>query len=139
MVNGRAIYGAIYMVNGASGMTIKNKKTKRVSPSRTRYMEANPTVSVRISQELRGELEDMRVTSGLSMADILKTGLDKLEPDVNQFYDRGLSDGYDMGKQDFELLALCSGCGRAHIPVVGEVMRAAVAQKSFGWTAKSCR
>ena len=126
-------------VNDGSRMTTKKRKAKAVPPSRLRYESNNPTVSVRISQELKGELEDMRVTSGLSIADILKAGLDKLEPEVNQFYERGFSDGYDAGKQEFELMVTCFGCGRAHVPVAGEIMRAAVAQKMFGWTAQSCR
>ena len=38
----------------------------------------------------RQNFEDLKETSGLSMADILKVGLDKLKPDVDQFYDQGL-------------------------------------------------
>ena len=120
-------------------MTTKHRRRKPVPPSRTRYEARNPTVSVRISQEFKEQLDELKLTSGLSFVDILKVGLDKLEPEVNQFYERGLSDGYDAAKLEFELMVTCSGCGRAHVPVAGEVMRAAVAQKMFGWTAKSCR
>ena len=127
------------MVNGASNMTTKNRKTKQVPPSRLRYETANPTVSVRISQELKAELEEMKDMSDLSMADILKAGLDKLKPGVGQSYDRGLRDGYDMAEEAFKVLAPCSGCGEAHLPVVGEGMKAVAAQRLIGWTAKSCR
>ena len=96
-------------------MTTNNKKTKPVPPSRIRYTEANPTVSARISQELKGELEEMKEMSGLSMADILKVGLDKLKPDVDQFYDQGLKDGYQIAKEEFKVLATCSGCGETHL------------------------
>ena len=124
MVNGRANFKVIHRVNGARGMTTKNKKSKPVPPSRVRYTEANPTVSVRISQELKGELEDLKEMSGLSMADILKAGLDKLKPDVDQFYDQGLKDGYEMAEEEFKVLATCSGCGEVHLLVVGEGMKA---------------
>ena len=124
-------------------MATKNKKPKQVPPSRVRYEEANPTVSVRISREFHEELEDLKEMSDLSMADILKAGLDKLKPDVDQFYDQGLKDGYEMGyemgEEEFKVLATCSGCGKAHLPVVGERMKAVAAQRLFGWSAKSCR
>ncbi len=129
----------IHRVDGACKMTTKNKKTKPVPPSRIRYTEANPTVSVRINQEFKGELEEMKEMSGLSMADILKAGLDKLEPDNEASYERGLKDGYEMAEEEFKVLATCSGCGKAHLPVVGEGMKAAAAQRLIGWTGKSCR
>ena len=78
-------------------------------------MEANPTVSVRVSQELKEELEDLKETSGLSMADILKVGLGKLKPDVDQFYDQGLKDGYQIAEEEFKPLATCGACGEAHL------------------------
>ena len=129
----------IHRVNGACRMTTKSKKTKPVPPSRTRYIELNPTVSVRISQELKGELEEMKEMSGLSMSDILKIGLEKLEPDVHQFYDQGLKDGYEVAEEEFKVLAPCSGCGEAHLPVVGERMKAAAAQRMIGWTGRTCQ
>ena len=139
MVNGRANFKVIHWVNGARGMTTKNKKSKPVPPSRVRYTEANPTVSVRISQELKGDLEDLKEMSGLSMANILKAGMDKLKPDVDQFYDQGLKDGYEMAEEEFKVLATCSGCEEAHLPVVGERMKAVAAQRLIGWTGRSCR
>ena len=119
-------------------MTIKNKKTKPVPPSRVRYEEANPTVSVRISREFYEELEDLKEMSDLSMADILKAGLDRLKPDVDQFYGRGLRDGYGIAKEEFEVFATCSGCGEAHLPVTGE-RKAAASRWLIYWSAKSCR
>ena len=143
MVKGRAICGAIYMVNGASNMTTKNRKSKQVPPSRLRYETANPTISIRVSQELKEELEELKITSGLSLADILNAGLEKLKPDVDQFYDQGLKEGYEMGyeiaEEEFKVMATCSGCGKAHIPVVGETMKAVAARMLMGWCAKSCR
>ena len=131
------------MVNGACRMTTKNKKTKPVPPSRLRYESNNPTISIRVSQELKEELEELKITSGLSLADILNAGLEKLKPDVDQFYDQGLKEGYEMGyemaEEEFKVMATCLGCGKAHITVVGETMKAVAAQKLMGWCAKSCR
>ena len=124
-------------------MTTKNKKSKRVPPSRFRYEKSNPTISVRVSQEIKEELEELKITTGFSMSDILKVGLDKMKPDAEASYERGLSDGYEMGyqggKEQFEVMATCWGCGKAHVPVVGETMKAVAAQKLIGWCPKSCR
>ena len=120
-------------------MTTKSKKIKPVPPSRTRYTEANPTVSVRISREFHEELEDLKEMSDLSMADILKAGLDKLKPDVDRFYEKGLKDGYEMGEEEFKVLATCSGCGEAHLPVVGVRMKDLASQRLTGWTGRSCQ
>lgn len=120
-------------------MTTKKRKAKPVPPSRTRYETANPTVSVRISQELREELEELKEISGLSMADILKVGLDKLKPDADQFYDKGLKDGYEIAEEEFKVMATCSRCGRTHLPVTGDKMKEVVAQAFIGWYDKTCR
>jgi len=77
-------------------MTTKSKKPKPVPPSRIRYTEANPTVSVRISQGFKEELDELKEMSGLSMGDILKAGLDRLKPDTEASYERGLKDGYEI-------------------------------------------
>ena len=120
-------------------MTTKNKKPKRVPPSRVRYEEANPTVSVRISREFHKELEDLKEMADLSMADILKAGLDRLKPDTEASYERGLKDGYEVAEEEFRVMAPCGACGEAHLPVTSKAMKAAVAERLIGWSAKSCR
>ncbi len=135
MVNGRANH----MVNGASNMTTKNRKSKQAPPSRLRYESNNPTVSARVSQEIKEELDELRLMSGLSMADILKAGLDRLKPDTEASYERGLKDGYQIAKEEFEVMAQCFGCGEAHLSIVGETMKAVAAQKVTGWTGRGCQ
>ena len=120
---------------------VTKKRQGKIAPSRARYEAANPTVSIRVSQDLKEELEELKIMSGVSMADVLQAGLDKLQPDTEQSYERGLSEGYEIARAEFEVLAPCSGCGKVHIPIVGERMKAALAQKLrlTGWSAKSCR
>ncbi len=120
-------------------MITKNKKSKQAPPSRVRYEAANPTVSARVSQEIKEELDEIRGTSGMSMGDILKAGLDRLKPDTDEAYDRGYADGYGLAKEDFEVFAPCGECGRAHLPVTSKAMKAAVAQRLTGWRARDCR
>ena len=77
--------------SGLSGLTLENSPQLR-EVSRLRYETANPTISIRVSQELKEELEELKITSGRSLAEILNAGLEKLKPDVDQFYDQGLKD-----------------------------------------------
>ena len=84
-------------------MTTKNRKSKQAPPSRLRYEAANPTVSVRISREFHKELEDLKEMADLSMADILKAGLDRLKPDTEASYERGLKDGYEVAEEEFRV------------------------------------
>ena len=121
-------------------MVTKKRQKNRVPPSRVRYEAANPTVSVRISQELKQEeLEDLKITTGMSMADILKGGLGKIQPDAEEVFERGFRDGYGVAREEFEVFAPCGKCGKAHLSVTGPQMKGAVAQKLFGWSAKGCR
>ena len=46
------------------------------------------TVSFRISQELKQQLLDLQATTGMSIADILKAGLDKMQPEAEEIYER---------------------------------------------------
>ncbi len=119
-------------------MATKNKKPKHVPPSRVRYEEANPTVSVRVSQEIKEQLDELRLMSDLSLADILKAGLDRLKPDTEASYERGLKDGYEVAEEEFRVMAPCGACGEAHLPVTSKAMKAAAAERLIGWSAKSC-
>ena len=120
---------------------VTKKRQGKIAPSRARYEAANPTVSIRVSQDLKEELEELKIMSGVSMADVLQAGLDKLQPDTEQIYERGYRDGYEVAKEEFSVFAPCGACGKVHIPMVGERMKAALAQKLrlTGWSAKSCR
>ena len=112
------------------------KKVKRVPPARIRYETANPTVSVRISQELKEELDELKITSGLSIADILKAGLDRLKLDVEEIYERGYVDGYEIAEVSrYWPRALVV----ERLICVGQGMMAVAARKLIGWSAKSCR
>ena len=120
-------------------MATKKGKQKRVPPSRVRYEATHPTISVRISQEFRQELEELREMSGLSMADILRAGLDKLQPDIVEIFEKGFSEGYEAAEEEFKVMAPCGACGKAHLPVTGERMKSVAAQRLIGWSAKGCR
>jgi hypothetical protein len=58
-------------------MATNRGNRKRVPPSRERYEAENPVVSVRISKEMREELQVLNTAAGMSIADVLRVGLDR--------------------------------------------------------------
>ena len=61
-------------------------KGTRITPSRERYEESHPVVSVRVSPEMREDLEDVNAASGMSVADVLRVGLDKAKPAIEEAF-----------------------------------------------------
>ncbi len=120
-------------------MTTRKRKPNRVPPARVRYEATHPTVSIRVGQELKEELDELKQMPGLSMADTLEAGLDRLKPDVEEFYERGLSDGYDIAEEEFKVFATCHRCRRPHLPVISVKMKEAVARAVIGWGGTSCQ
>ena len=59
---------------------------RSVPPSRVKYEAANPAVTVRISRELRDELLELKERAGWSMGDVLRIGLEKAHPAVDEAY-----------------------------------------------------
>ena len=73
-------------------------KARHVPPSRKRYEERNPTVSARVSRELKEQLQETMEKTGKSFADVLKEGLRVQEPSAKEAYDRGYKAGHKAGK-----------------------------------------
>ncbi len=86
----------------------RRTKGKHKPPSRLRYEETHPTVSLRVSRELRNHLDEMRRMSGKSYADILRDGAMRNELSVKESYQRGYEKGWDDAKNEEEL---CWHCG----------------------------
>lgn len=112
-------------------------KGKRVAPSRERYEESHPVVSVRISQEMREELEDVTAVSGMSIADILRVGLDKAKPAIEEAF----NEGYDDAESYNRITYRCSECGEPHLSITTEKEKEAAAEYMYdhGWHDPRCR
>ena len=64
-------------------------KRRSIPPSRRRYEASHPTVSFRVDLDLYAELKALKQTSNLSVADILKVGLERCEPLVGEAFHNG--------------------------------------------------
>ena len=89
------------------GKRYGNRDGKRGGPppSRARYEERNPVVSVRVPADLSGKLKDLREQSGLSMVDILRAGLQKCSAPVGKAHSQGFLEALAILYE-----AVCSDC-----------------------------
>ena len=97
-------------------MVNRSGKRRPLPPSRERYARSHPTVSLRVDIDLYAQLKALKEKANLSVADVLKVGLQKGEPLVGEAFRNGfmsaLAEVYE---------AVCDGCEDA-------VMAIAIAQ-----------
>ena len=97
-------------------MVNRSGKRRPLPPSRERYERSHPTVSLRVDIDLYAQLKALKEKANLSVADVLKVGLQKGEPLVGEAFRNGfmsaLAEVYEAG---------CNGCEDA-------VMAIAIAQ-----------
>ena len=115
-----------------------NRGTRqRVLPSRERYEESHPVISVRVTPEMRERLESLKSISGMSAAEVLRIGLDLAEPAIDEAFD----EGYRDAERRLKVTYWCSKCGRDDVSVetpeeaesVGEFL------SQNGWHCPQCR
>ena len=74
-------------------ITLGRGKRRMPSPSRRRYEERNPTISIRVSAELYEALKELKAKGDLSVSEVLKVGLGILSPLTGASFDRGVMQG----------------------------------------------
>ena len=106
-----------------------NKGTrKRVPPSRERYEETHPVISVRVTPEMRERLEQLKSESGMSTADIIRIGMNKARPYVKAANIKLLENTFEEAREYFEVEYPCPRCGYWHQAIVTEESKAIAAE-----------
>ncbi len=114
-------------------------RKRRVPPSRVRYEQHNPTVSVRVSREMYDRLKALRERSGKSLGDILREALGVQEPATRAAYSRGHRKGYADAEKLYPVDYRCSVCnGRLTIDDDTSKGAAAKYMRENGWAHSSC-
>lgn len=110
------------------------KKSKR-PPSRIKYDQDHPTVSIRVTREFYDELEELRETSGKSLGDILREALNKQAPSAA----KARKIGFNEAKQIFSVPYKCSVCG-GNLIVDSQKEKDAIARymRENGWAHGPC-
>ena len=68
-------------------------KRSSIPPFRRRYEASHPTVSFRVDLDFYGELKALKEKANLSVADVLKVGLERCEPLVGEAHHTGFMGG----------------------------------------------
>ena len=129
------------MVNGmVAGMATGRSKKRRTPPSRLRYEASHPTVTVRVTRELYDELADLKAAAGLSVAGVLRIGLDRTKASNEKAYWKGSADGWELAKQEYEVEYPCSICGKPDLSITTDVEKASAfyLMSEAGWHHADC-
>ena len=74
-------------------MVNRSGKRRPLPPSRERYERSHPTVSLRVDLDLYAQLKALKEKANLSVADVLKVGLERCEPLVGEAHHTGFMGG----------------------------------------------
>lgn len=123
-------------------------KQRHVPPSRIRYEANHPPVTARVSKELYDELKSLKGSGGLSVADVLKIGLEKTKPKVHEAYQKGyreggeegFSEGWEKARKGYEVIYWCARCRRRHLSITTDEEKEAAASLMYreGWCSTAC-
>ena len=89
-------------------------KRKRVPPSRKRYEQTHPTVSARVDVETFNELQELKRVSEISVADLVRVGLEKCSPLSGTASNEGRLSAFSMAYE-----AVCDECGELILRLAG--------------------
>ena len=111
------------------------KRKTHKPPSKIKYDQSHPTVSVRVTQELYDQLKDLREHGGKSLGDILREALGQQEPSTKKAYQKG----YNVAKREFAVSYKCSTCG-GNLTVNSVKEKEAIARymREHGWSHREC-
>lgn len=110
-------------------------KKKHQPPAKIKYDKTHPTVSVRVHQELKKQLDEVREKSGKSVGDILREALKIQTPSVKVAYNRG----FNVAKKEYGVWYKCSVCGgNLLINTDKEKKAAAGCMREQGWAHGDC-
>ena len=115
-------------------------KKRRVPPSRLRYEERNPSVSIRVSREMNIRLKTLKDQTGKSLGDILREALGVQEPASKAAYSKGYGKGHADAEKRYCIEYRCSVCnGRLTISHESSKRAAATYMRERGWAHGACQ
>ena len=78
------------------------KPKKRPPPARLKYEASHPVVSIRVDRDIHDEIRKLKKDHGLSMADIVKVGLQRVDSVIETALKKGYEDaiGDCLGRVD---------------------------------------
>ena len=114
-------------------------KKKHYPPSRIKYTQEHPTISIRVNRELYDQLKELREQSGKSLGDVLREALKVQVPSVKESYSRGYNKGFKNAEKQYQVNYKCSICG-GNLTIATDEEKKAVADymREHGWAHGEC-
>lgn len=111
-------------------------KKKQPPPSKIKYDKSHPTISIRVSQDLKKQLDEIREMSGKSIGDILREAVGVQGESIKNAWKRGLS----YGKGIYGVWYKCSVCGGNILIQSADAKKdAGKLMREVGWHHGSCK
>lgn len=111
------------------------KRSRRKPPSRIKYEEKHPVVSIRLPRETYDDLMKFKGQSGYGLADIIQATLNKQAIEVEMAYWRGI----EVAEKKLKVTYRCSVCGKLIVVDSEEEKKAIGAYMSEnGWGHVDC-
>jgi len=111
-------------------------KKKLPPPSKIKYDKSHPTISIRVSQDLKEQLDEIREKSGKSIGDILREAVGVQGESVKDAWTRG----HSLAKSKYGVWYKCSVCGgNILIESDNEKKAAAIFMRQNGWQHGKCK
>lgn len=107
-------------------------KAKKKPPSRIRYEERNPVISIRLDQDTAKKLRELGAKVGKSLGTLIKENLEVQQRNEEKIYNQAV--------KDYQIWYFCSKCGgRINISPNGQSHKAVIEyMKEKGWSHQSC-
>ena len=110
-------------------------KKKQPPPSKIKYDKSHPIISIRVSQDLKKQLDEIREMSGKSIGDILREAVGVQSKSVKI----ARKIGHGLAKAEYGVWYKCSVCGgNILIDSTDEKKSAAKLMREAGWKHGSC-
>ncbi len=110
-------------------------KKKQPPPSKIKYDKSHPPISIRVSEDLKKQLDEIREMSGKSIGDILREAVGVQSKSTKNAW----NGGHSVAKSKYGVRYKCSVCGGDMIiDTADEKKAAAKLMRERGWKHSSC-
>ncbi len=110
-------------------------KKKQPPPAKIKYDKSHPIISIRVSQDLKEQLDEIKEMSGKSIGDILREAVGVQSKSVKNAWKGGSS----VAKSKYGVRYKCSVCGGDMIiHTTDEKKAAALYMREYAWHHVSC-
>lgn len=114
-------------------------QVKHYPPSRIKYNEGHPTISVRVSRELYLRLQELKRLSGKTVGDVVREAMQTQGASAKASYQRGHKAGFAAAEQQYRVDYHCSVCGGT-LTLESATAKQAAARymREHGWRHNKC-